>query len=80
MLQGMGLDVLSAVLRQVAPSHVVVLATGNPSKDPPGGSFWQLPQASHQSSPASMVVTLPAAASGICLTSLPSTLLILSLI
>lgn len=68
-MQGMGLDVLSAVLRQTAPSHVVVLSTGNPSKDPPAGSFWQLPSQTARAeavrgSRGSVLVTLPAAPTG----------------
>ena len=65
--QGIGLDVLAAVLRQAAPSHVVVLNTGNSSKDLPPGCFWQLPAetqglqtAAENLQPSSTIVSLPA--------------------
>lgn len=43
-LQGIGLDVLAAILRRVTPTHVVTLATGIANKDLPNGEFWSLQQ------------------------------------
>ena len=67
-MQGLGLDVLAALLRRISPSHVVVLATGNANKDLPSGTFWQLPEAAgpeagvapRQGESAPALVVLPA--------------------
>ena len=57
-MQGLGFDVLAAILRHTAPSHVVTLATCIASKDLPQGKFWSLPTTARMHEGASVKTTL----------------------
>ena len=75
-MQGIGYDVLAGILQAVRPTHVVLLQTGNPTKDLPAAHFWQ--SAAEPSGAA--LLTLPALAApgqelpgtALCLSSFPS--------
>ena len=54
-VQGIGLEVLTGILQAVQPTHVILLQTGNPTKDLPVGNFWE-----EAPSLPTVILTLPA--------------------